>query len=154
MKSFIAITLVMLAVTAFAGRPVGKRELVKVNFGIGANNDVIPGTALSSTLFNVEAKTVINDVILFTETACVGGNIIVGDGDDDNGFVLTAAEDVAGASLLKGTLDTYRGAYIGSTASSSLTKYYAAADTIDITYSATPFTACEQTYYFDITRLD
>jgi hypothetical protein len=79
-------------------------------------------------LMNIPAGTIIENVMVRIKTAGVGtGNVIVGDDDNDDGFI-EGGDATASAGTVYGDDPTERGAYLyDATKKGGFTKLYAAA---------------------------
>lgn len=93
-------------------------------------------------VLSIPAGTLIEHVGVIIKTPAVGAsNLIVGDDDDDNGFI-TAADAVAAANTVYGDDPTERGAYLyDATKKGAFRKYYTAAKTLKFVLSADPATS-------------
>lgn len=160
MKSLIAIILFAICTSAIAGLGVGDRQTKIITWKVGDLDadfrDAFSAAALP--IWNIPAKTIIYDVSAYVTTVPTGDAtaMIVGDGDDDNGFLTQGFAYSTGAVTEGYASDAYRGAYLTNTATVNTAKYYATADTLDLTIvtdSATPLATGEINFLIDFKRL-
>jgi hypothetical protein len=118
-----------------------KVKKVTVAFGAG---DVEVEAQEASAIFNVPAGALVLDVLANVNTAFTAlVTLDVGDGDDPDGWLATAKiapQSAVATGLFKRTTEATAEAYAGG-------KYYAAADTIDITVGGANVDAGELDVY-------
>ena len=117
-------------------------RVAKATVGIATTNDVVlDGSAAATAIFSVAAGTLVHEIVARVVTAFTASSALsLGDSDDVDGW---AHAVLLGCTVVSTNLVSSKGAMIGSTALPSDPtlyapgKYYAAAQTVDVTAGAT-----------------
>ena len=162
MKLFI-IAILFISAIAFAGNEIGEWKVTRKCWKAGDRSADFSTVYSASAvpIFTIEAKTAIRNVDAFVTTAVTATNdataFIVGDGNDDDGYMTQGFADNTGPHANGYNSDAYRGAYLTKTATVDTIKYYSAADTMDITIttdSASPLLTGEICFDIEHKRFD
>ena len=162
MKKYLVLFLMAaFSIAAIAGTNVGVRQTKIITYKVGDRTADfnVAYSAAALPIWTIPAKTLIYDVSAFVTTAVTGTvtAMLIGDDSDDNGFLTLGFATATGPHTSGYNSDAYRGTYLTNTATVNTSKYYATADTLDLTMvtdSATAVTAGEFRVMVDFIRLD
>lgn len=108
----------------------------------------VEGTPVAVDIFSIQDGMVVDLVLIYIKAHAVGtANLIVGDDDDDNGYIV-AADATAADATIYGQDPAERGDYLyDATKKGSFVKAYTAPKTLKLKLSAAPDTEGEYLVY-------